>query len=68
MQNANYAETFTGRMDLIFVRYSETKNDISNNNRFRYEGNLVKVRCIWEITCSVFEGICCCAVAFLRCD
>jgi hypothetical protein len=47
----------TAQTDSFVVRYSETKNGLTNNNRFRYQGNAVKINCIWERIRNVFTSI-----------
>jgi hypothetical protein len=52
MRDVNFLYTdFAGQIDLIFVRYSTTKNGIPSNNEFRFQGN------VWESTPNAFVSI-----------
>jgi hypothetical protein len=43
-RNDIFPETgFTGPTDFIFFRYSAINNDLLSNNRFRFQGNAVRV-------------------------
>jgi hypothetical protein len=47
----------TGRTVLIFVRYSAANNGVPRNNRFLFQGNLVKVSCLSESVCNIFMPV-----------
>jgi hypothetical protein len=54
MQNVGFVETdFTDLADFVPIRYSATNNYISNNDRFRFQGNAGKVGHISERICNV---------------
>lgn len=44
----------TAPVDFIFVWYSEIDSGLSSTNRFHFQGNIVKVSCVWESMCNVF--------------
>jgi hypothetical protein len=44
MRNVGFVDTgFIGRTDLIVVRYSAANSGLRSKNRFRVQGNAVKV-------------------------
>jgi hypothetical protein len=48
-RSVDFVETgFTGRRDLIVVRYSVNNNVLPSNRRFRFQVNVVEVKRIGE--------------------
>lgn len=42
-QNADFVKTgFTGRTDIILVRYSVTNNRLHTDNKLNFQGNVVR--------------------------
>lgn len=55
MQNVSFVEIcFTSQTDFIVVWYLVSNNYRLNKNQFNYEGNIVTISHIWEITFIVF--------------
>jgi hypothetical protein len=48
-RNVDFIETyFTRQTDFIFVRYATTNESLPNNNRFRFQSNVIKVSCVGD--------------------
>jgi hypothetical protein len=45
---------FTGQTDFIVIRYSETSCGLPKNIRFPFQGKVVKVNRIWEMTSPIY--------------
>jgi hypothetical protein len=57
-RNVSFLETnFTDQMYLTALWYSVTNSRLRSNSRFSFQGNIVRVNCIWQNMCNKFSTI-----------